>query len=193
MRPVGLDRPLILTSTLLLAFGLTILYSAGQTDVSSLASGAWQRQLAWALIGLGAGAAIFRVSFRVLEWSAPALYGLAVFLLVLVLLIGTGAGTAAGSKSWLTIGGYRLGQPAEFAKLAVVIMLAKYLAGLRDPPESLRGLVTPCLLAGVPFLRVEGWSMMPRSIRKSSSGSSATSGASLLGLESPHGGDIRWS
>jgi len=154
MRTVGLDRPLILTSTLLLAFGLTILYSAGQTDVSSLASGAWQRQLAWALIGLGAGAAIFRVSFRVLEWSAPALYGLAVFLLVLVLIIGTGAGTAAGSKSWLTIGGYRLGQPAEFAKLAAVIMLAKYLAGLRDPPESLRGLVTPCLIAGVPFLLV---------------------------------------
>ena len=101
MRTVGLDRPLILTSTLLLAFGLTILYSAGQTDVSSLASGAWQRQLAWALIGLGAGTAVFRLSFRVLEWSAPALYGLAVFLLVLVLIIGTGAGTAASSKSWL--------------------------------------------------------------------------------------------
>jgi rod shape determining protein RodA len=154
MRTVGLDRPLILTSTLLLAFGLTILYSAGQTDVSSLASGAWQRQLAWALIGLGAGTAVFRLSFRVLEWSAPALYGLAVFLLVLVLIIGTGAGTAASSKSWLTIGGTRLGQPAEFAKLAAVIMLAKYLAGLRDPPESLRDLLTPCLIAGVPFLLV---------------------------------------
>jgi len=41
-------------------------------------------------------------------------------LLVLTLFIGTGAGTAAGSKSWLAIGGHRFGQPAELAKLAVI-------------------------------------------------------------------------
>ena len=154
MRTLRLDRPLILTTVLLLVFGLLVLYSAGQTDVPSVASGAWKRQLAWGLIGLGAAAATFRVSFRVLEWSSPALYALAIVLLVLVLLIGTGAGTAAGSKSWLTIGGQRFGQPAEFAKLAVVIMLAKYLTGLRDAPESLRELIAPCLIAGVPFLLV---------------------------------------
>jgi rod shape determining protein RodA len=140
MRTLGLDRPLILTTVLLLAFGLVVLYSAGQTDVPSAASGAWKRQLAWGLIGFGAAVGTFRVSFRVLEWSSPALYAIALMLLVLVLVIGTGAGTAVGSKSWLTIGGQRLGQPAEFAKLAVVIMLAKYLIGLRDAPESLREL-----------------------------------------------------
>ncbi len=154
MRTVGLDRPLLVTSALLLVFGLVVLYSAGQTDVASMAAGAWKRQVAWALIGLAAGVAVFRVSFRVLEWSAPALYGMAIVLLVLVLIVGTGAGTAAGTKSWLSIGGHRLGQPAEFAKLAVVIMLARYLTGLRSPPNSLRDLVTPCLLAGVPFLLV---------------------------------------
>jgi rod shape determining protein RodA len=154
MRTLGLDRPLILTTVLLLAFGFVVLYSAGQTDVPSAASGAWKRQLAWGLIGFGAAVGTFRVSFRVLEWSSPALYAIALMLLVLVLVIGTGAGTAVGSKSWLTIGGQRLGQPAEFAKLAVVIMLAKYLIGLRDAPESLRELVAPCLIAGVPFLLV---------------------------------------
>ena len=36
-------------------------------------------------------------------------------LLVITLLFGTGAGTAASVKGWLTLGGVRLGQPAELA------------------------------------------------------------------------------
>ncbi len=154
MRTLGLDRPLMVTTALLLVFGLAVLFSAGQTDVPSLAAGAWKRQLAWVLIGLGGATLIFRVSFRLFEWIAPVLYGVAIILLVLVLIAGTGAGTAAGTKSWLTIGGVRLGQPAEFAKLAVVFMLARYLVGVRVPPDTLRDVVTPCLIAGVPFLLV---------------------------------------
>ena len=48
---------------------------------------------------------------------------------------GTGAGTAASMKGWLTIGGVRLGQPSELAKLTVVLMLAKVLASFEEPPQ----------------------------------------------------------
>src|SRR5262245_32383900 len=99
----GLDRPLLLVVFLLAAFGVLMVYSAGQTDVPSLARNAWMRQIVW--IGLASIAAgiVFRVNFRLLEWAAPILYALGLVLLLATLFIGTGSGTAASSKSWLAI------------------------------------------------------------------------------------------
>jgi len=93
-----------------------------------------KRQLIWLGLGFAVAVLTFRTSPRMLEWATPFVYAIAVFLLVLTLFIGTGAGTAAGSKSWLAIGGHRFGQPAELAKLAVILMLARWLATLREPP-----------------------------------------------------------
>src|SRR5207247_2737049 len=67
---------------------------------------------------------------------------------------GTGGGTAARERSWVAIGGVRLGQPAELAKLAVVLMLARWLAERREAPATLRDLLPPCVIAGVATLRV---------------------------------------
>jgi rod shape determining protein RodA len=146
-----LDRPLLGVVTALAVYGLLILYSAGRTDVTTVVSTIWLRQLAWLAVGITAGVLVFRVSPRLLEWAAPYVYGTAIFILVLTLLFGVGAGTAAGSKSWLAIGGHRLGQPAELAKLAVILMLARWLAERREPPGSLRDLMYPGLITLVPF------------------------------------------
>lgn len=155
LRRLELDRPLLTTVAALVVFGLLMLYSAGQTDVPILAAqGAWKRQLVWLAAGLGVAAVAFRMSPRFLEWAALPLYGFALILLGLTLLIGRGGGTAAGTKSWIYIGGHAVGQPAELAKLAVILMLARYLSGRRAAPESLRELVPACLLAGVPALLV---------------------------------------
>ena len=154
MRNLGPDRPLIAVTFLLAAFGLATLYSAGQTDVVTQAGDVWIRQLVWMGIGIVAAAVVFRISFRLLEWLAPAAYAFALLLLLITLAVGTGVGTATGTKSWLAIGGHQIGQPAELAKLAVILMLARYLSGLREPPRNLRELVPPCLIAGVPFLLV---------------------------------------
>jgi rod shape determining protein RodA len=154
MRNLGPDRPLVAVTFLLAAFGLATLYSAGQTDVVTQAKDVWLRQLVWMGIGIFAAAVVFRISFRLLEWLAPAAYGFAIILLLITLVAGTGLGTAASSKSWLSIGGHQVGQPAELAKLAVILMLARYLSGLREAPRNLRELAAPCLIAGVPFLLV---------------------------------------
>ncbi|MCF6183305.1 MAG: rod shape-determining protein RodA [Bacteroidales bacterium] len=50
------------------------------------------------------------------------IYGFIVFLLILVLFIGDKTG---GSRSWFIIGSFKL-QPAEFAKLATALALAKF-------------------------------------------------------------------
>ncbi len=137
--------------TLLVVYGLLMLYSAGQTDVPTIVATIWERQLAWLALGIVCAVLMFRVSPRLLEWATPYVYGVAVVILLLTLVFGTGAGTAASSKSWITIAGQRLGQPAELAKLAVVLMLARWLADRREPPATLRDLAYPGLITFVPF------------------------------------------
>jgi len=154
-RSLGPDRPLLIVVGLLLLFGLAVLYSAGQTDVPSFAAaGAWRRQIVWIMGGAVVAYGAFRVSPRLLEWAALPVYVIGLLLLGLTLVIGGGAGTAASSKSWLYIGGHAIGQPAEFAKLATLLMLARHLSSRRESPETLRDLVPACLIAGVPALLV---------------------------------------
>ena len=149
-----LDRPLLGTVTALAAYGLATLYSAGQTEVPTFVSDIWHRQLVWLTLGAVIVFLMFRTSPRMLEWATPFVYAIAVFLLVITLLFGTGAGTAAGSKSWIAVGTLRLGQPAELAKVAVILMLSRWLAGLREPPATLRDLIPPCAIAGIPCFLV---------------------------------------
>ena len=154
MRAGKLDRPLVTVSLGLMLFGLVTLYSAGQTDVPTHAAGVWSRQLVWFGVGVAAGWVVFHVSLRLLEWLAPALYVLSLALLLVVLVVGTGAGTALSSHSWLSIGGHQIGQPSELAKVATVLMLARYLSSRREPPRALRDLLVPAMIVGAPFLLV---------------------------------------
>lgn len=155
LRKDGIDLPLLLVALLLSAFGIAMVYSAGQTDVpSTVVAGAWKRQLGWFAVSLVVVAVVARASVRLIEWSAWPLYLLSCGLLLLVLFIGTGAGTAASVRGWLAIGGVRIGQPAELAKIATLLMLARVLAAQREAPRSLTELWRPLLVVGVPWLLV---------------------------------------
>lgn len=151
-----LDRPLFIVTLALAVFGIVVLYSAGQTDAPSNATGVWTRQLVWLGVGLVAAATSYRISFRLLEWIAPWAYGLGLGLLLLTVVgFGSGGeGSAASTSSWLTIGGVRLGQPVELAKIATILMLARWFTARREPPTSLRGLIPPVTIAAVPALLV---------------------------------------
>jgi rod shape determining protein RodA len=154
VRGPAIDRNLVLASLGLMLFGLATLYSAGQTDVPTRAAGVWHRQFVWFGVGIVACGIIYNISLRVLEWLAPALYAFSILLLGLVLLVGTGAGTAESSHSWLSIGGHQIGQPSELAKVATVLMLARFLSSRKEAPRSLKDLIGPALIVGVPFLMV---------------------------------------
>ena len=145
-----LDRPLVGVVLALTVYGLLTVYSAGRTDVPSPSANLWERQLLWLALGVAGAISMMRVSPRLLEWSAPACYAIGIVILLVTLAIGTGGGTAASTHSWITVGRVRLGQPSEFVKLAVVLMLARHLASRRDPPRTLRELTVPCLIAVVP-------------------------------------------
>ncbi len=156
-RRVNVDWPLFLSALALTVFGIAVVYSAGQTDVKiSYVEHAYRAQLVWFGIGLLAAYAASRASVRVLEWVTVPFYVFTVLLLLVVLVpgLGSGAGTASSMSGWLTIGGHRLGQPAELAKLSVVLILAKILAANKETPRSMLELWRPAVVVGVPWLLI---------------------------------------
>jgi hypothetical protein len=104
----------------------------------------------WFALSLAAAYGATRVSVRLLDWLTWPMYAVTVAMLVLLLFIGKGAGTAAISKAWLAVGGVRIGQPSELAKITVVLALAKVLSTYKEPPRSLLELWKPALLVLVP-------------------------------------------
>jgi rod shape determining protein RodA len=148
------DIPLVLTALALSVFGVSMVYSAGQTDTLSFVTGLWRVQSVWLVISVLAALVASRASVRLLDWLTPFAYVATLLMLLLTLAIGSGAGTAASSKSWLVIGGVRIGQPAELAKLTMVLMLARVLANRREPPESLLELWHPALVVGIPWVLI---------------------------------------
>jgi len=142
---------LVLSVLGLSLFGVAMIYSAGVlNEPSTITQDIWQRQLAWLILGLGVFSLLSRVPLRWFEWAALPVFVAALFLLVATLIIGTGAGTAASTKSWIQLGGFRF-QPAEAAKIATVLVMARLLSMRKEVPQSLRELLAPAALVALPL------------------------------------------
>lgn len=146
-----LDPELVGLAFLLSLFGIAMIFSAGVLNIPSpVTEGAWLRQLAWLAIAL----VVFTVTTRIkpgwVEWVSLPAYFLAVVLLGLTLLIGTGSGTAEGVEGWIEMGPVRF-QPAELAKVACILGLARLLSSRDEPPVYLRDLLAPAALIAVPL------------------------------------------
>ena len=151
LRRWAVDPPLVAAVALVTLFGIAMIYSAGvlnePDDVTRLA---WMRQLVWFGLALGAFTVLARIPLRWYEWAAVPSYVLAVALLAVTLVIGTGAGTAAGVQSWIVVGPLRF-QPAELGKIATILALARLLSTREAPPAGLRDLLAPGAVVAVPL------------------------------------------
>ena len=154
LRRQVMDRPLVLIASTLSVFGVSVVYSAGQTDNPNLVAHLWRAQAGWLLLGVIVAYGASRLSVRLLDWVTVGAYALTVALLALLLVFGGGAGYAASSKSWLIIAGHRIGQPSELAKVTVVLMLARVLSSQREAPKSLLELWRPAVVVGIPWLLI---------------------------------------
>jgi rod shape determining protein RodA len=100
--------------------------------------------LALGAVGMLVGLAL---DYRRLERGAPFLFALTLLGIAATLVVGV---EIRGNKSWLRAGPLSV-QPAEFAKLGLVLMLARYFH--RHPPGEMRrllDLIAPALLLLMP-------------------------------------------
>ncbi len=143
------DMSFFVLVLIILAIGLIMLFSASYAY-------AWydqgdsfyyiKRQSFFAILGFIAMLVISKIDYEKIKKFALPIYGLAAFLLVLVLFVGAGDGV---EKRWIYVG-FNL-QPSEIAKLAVIIMLALFLSSnhkyLKQP---VRGILIPVIIIGIP-------------------------------------------
>lgn len=141
---------LAITVTILVVVGMVMLYSAsgaraGLENIRASAATETRadedyrfhhgadyliKQGFWALLGITAAFSLLRVPMEVLEKYAPHILLASLFVLVLVVASPLGV-EAKGAKRWLRVGPFTI-QPSEFAKIALVIYMAKFLADKRE-------------------------------------------------------------
>ncbi|MCK6619185.1 MAG: rod shape-determining protein RodA [Calditrichaceae bacterium] len=146
-----LDPILIFSMIGLLAIGLVALYSSSQSLVQSgSATNYFWSQIRWILIGFGALLAIAFLPNRLLYELSYILYGIALFFLVLVLIWGT---EGYGAVRWLRFGGFGF-QPSEFAKIATLLAVARYLSEERLDINRLKTFLAAAAFLLAPFLLI---------------------------------------
>ncbi|MGA8993927.1 MAG: rod shape-determining protein RodA [Nocardioidaceae bacterium] len=116
---MGAVAALLVVGTLLV-WSATALRDSAATDPDAYA----KRHLVNIAIGVVLGVMVAATDHRWVRILAPLVYVASVVGLVLVLVMGS---TINGSRSWIQVGGLSI-QPAEFAKLAVVIGMALLVA-----------------------------------------------------------------
>ena len=146
----GLDRLFLFSTLLLLGIGLLSLYSAAFQKTQMTGVLFLHRQLVWAALGCGLAILLVVVDYHLwLEWSYL-LYVLTLLLLGMVLVMGTVRG---GAQRWLSVGGMTI-QPSEFAKLATILAVARYL-GNRPPVSGKRwSVLGASILIGIPMAMI---------------------------------------
>ncbi|HEY4323486.1 MAG TPA: rod shape-determining protein RodA [Mucilaginibacter sp.] len=111
----------------------------------------YSKQLYFIIVSIFVGIVILLLESRFITALAPAFYGVSVFLLMLVLVIGRNVG---GNQAWISLGGgFRL-QPSEFAKFTTCLLLARYLSGTNVKISDLRSFLIAAAIIGVPMVLI---------------------------------------
>jgi rod shape determining protein RodA len=147
---INLEWQLILLSLILSAIGLCLIFSA-TSQLGDAGRSFVMRQITWCSLGLVIMASFLLFDYHLLERWAVWFYVGIVIALLAVWALGK---VTAGSRRWFELGLMRF-QPSEFAKLAVVIILARYFqsrAGTGGGGAA--DLIQPALLAAIPVALV---------------------------------------
>lgn len=118
-----MDYILVILVVLLMALGLVLLYSTSEYNGRVRFHDSayyFKKQLFATALGVAAMYLISRMDYHFLIGLAPIVYLVSIVLSTLVLFIGD---EINGSKRWLSLGPFSF-QPAEFAKLAVILFLS---------------------------------------------------------------------
>ena len=108
--------------SLLLIIGLIALYSA----TTSTEFAEFKKQIIWIIIGIPLLLMMMSIDYKILARFSVVFYIISLILLLFVLFTSK----VNGASSWFNIGGFSL-QPAEFAKIAVILFLANIMSKMR--------------------------------------------------------------
>lgn len=132
-------------------FGILNLYSATHSQSHEGLDSLYKSQIMWFLISICVAIGISFLNPKTFERLSYVGYGMTLFLVFLVLLMGK---VGMGAQRWLVLGPIRM-QPSEFMKLGLVLGMARFFT--RVNPERKLGfkdLILPGLIMGIPAVMV---------------------------------------
>ncbi|MGC8907996.1 MAG: rod shape-determining protein RodA [Desulfomonilaceae bacterium] len=106
---------------MLSAIGVGLIYSA-TAPMGSLGKPFVIRQLTWISFGIVIAACLLFFDYKLFEHWGVWFY---VFVLLMLVFVWSFGRATSGSRRWIDLGLMRL-QPSEFAKLAIIVVLARY-------------------------------------------------------------------
>lgn len=140
------DWYMLLALIPLFAASLSVLYSFG-ADAAR-----FEKQSIYIVIGLIIFFVLSRFDYRFLRKTNVVLGFYALILVLLVLLFGVGQ-ISKGAQSWFNLGLFAF-QPSDFAKLALIVILAKYFSRRHIEIRDIRHILISGVYAAVPVLLV---------------------------------------
>ena len=149
----NIEWSVLICVLILITIGLIALYSA--TIDSELYE--FKKQCIWILISIPIMIAIIFIDYNLISRISPYLYGLSIILLIAVLFT-----TAInGASSWFDIGFFAF-QPAELAKVFVIIFLSSVIVSIQKRSKSeVNTLPKLAIIIGVAFLPIVLIAMQP--------------------------------
>ena len=141
---IHIDPLFFLFITLLLGYSLYILWSATGQDINMI-----EKRVIQIVLGFIVMIVFAQFSPRTYETWAPTLYVICIIILLLVDIFGY---TSKGAQRWLDLGILRF-QPSEIAKIAVPLMVAKFIHRDGCPPP-LKTTLQTLVIIGAPTLLV---------------------------------------
>lgn len=145
-----LDWKLVGAALTLSLIGVLLIMSAQHFAESEYAREYYQRQLMWLAVALVFFVAVIHLPMRLFDLSAYLLYGIAIILLILVLMVGS---ARMGASRWFAFGPVSLA-PSDIAKIALVFTLARFFAYSKRPPTSKRRLAISAILTVIPIMLI---------------------------------------
>jgi rod shape determining protein RodA len=144
----GMDWYLLVLTLLLCSFGVLQIYSATH---GTKWQDAWWKQAVFVVFGLGLMWLMSQIDYHSLVSHIFPLYGATIVLLVVTMTVGS---HVFGSTRWIRVAGFTF-QVSEFAKIVIVLLVARYLSDLR-PGQAVvwQDLVKLGALVGIPMLLV---------------------------------------
>jgi rod shape determining protein RodA len=140
------DWMLFGATVFLVAIGLLVIWSTSFKAVGVANSSDAMHQLVFAGFGLVALIVAARIDYRTWSKLTPWLYGLMIVLLLIVALFSK---PVLGAQRWIDFGFFQF-QPSEFAKLVVIVALARFFADHYDRLEHPKYLVISLLYVALP-------------------------------------------
>ena len=135
---------------LLLITGIMFIYSACYISIDVPVRSLYKKQAVWAVIGILGYLFFSIVDYRQLRKLSWWLYLASLFLLLAVIVIGQ---EIYGAKRWIMIGSIGV-QPSEFAKIAILILLARKLSIPGENFVSWKPVLTVLALVGLPIMLI---------------------------------------